>query len=74
VFIYLAKMLPSALSSVFQIRVLFFETLFLDVFICVWGEADFLDTATEMVLFQDILLYFLYLLLPFFIKDHYKST
>jgi len=48
--------------------------IFLDVFSCVWGEGDFLDTANEMVLFQDILLYFLYLLFPFLIKDHYKCT
>jgi hypothetical protein len=45
-------MLSSALFSIFQIRVLFFETIFLDVFTCVWEEADFLDTATEMVLFS----------------------
>jgi len=46
----------------------FFGTIFLDAFSCLWGEADFLETATEMFLFQEILLYFLYLHFPFLIK------
>jgi hypothetical protein len=37
----LQKMLPSALSSVFQIRVLFFETIFLDFFYLCVGRGWF---------------------------------